>query len=99
MFSFGKDKDNETDEHATAPGAADSAPGTVGVSAHLTAAARENAEQELATRPRRKYTKRANAGAGESDQLALQAKVDSAILAQLEACYDPRAWGAVVTAP
>lgn len=99
MFSFGGKDDDTKDEHATTPGAANAAPNSGGVSDHLTSAARENAEQELVARPRRKYTKRTDNRAGESDQPALQAKVDAAILAQLEACYDPRAWGAVVTAP
>lgn len=101
VFSWGKDSAPPAgvDEHATTPGAQDTAPGASGVSAHTVAAARENAEAALARSPRKRGRPAADAGNVQRDSGALQAQINAEIRAQLDALHDPKLWGALLAAP
>lgn len=70
-------------------------PNSGGAANHLRAAAAAEANADLAARPRRGRPR----GSAASDNAALQAKIDGAIAAQLDALHDPKAWGALLALP
>jgi hypothetical protein len=90
LFSWGKSEELPSSETPETSGP---------VATTLSAEAREAAERELqvSTRRRGRPSKSADAGAGNSPALspALQAEINR----QLEQSYDPKIWGALLSAP
>lgn len=86
---------------ATIPsgGEATPQPNGGGAADHLRASATSEVASDLAARPRRRGRPPKDAANGGSDQRALQDQVNSAIVAQLDALHDPKAWGALLGAP
>lgn len=95
LFSLSLGGDANAPKPSAPPNAGGNQPGGGSAADHLRAAAAAEVTGDLASRPKRKYTKRANG----DDQRALQEKVDSAIIAQLDALHDPKAWGALLSLP
>jgi hypothetical protein len=95
LFDWSKKERVSLDEHATNPGDATSSP----VAATLSAEAREQAERELATSTRRRGRPSKSALPSVSDQPALSPVISAEIARQLESCYDPKTWGALLGAP
>jgi len=95
VFSWGRKEIPSTDEHATYAGAANASP----VAASLAADSRAEAERELQTTARRRGrpSKSTDAGAGDSPRIS--PALAEEIAKQLEACYDPKVWGALLCAP
>lgn len=95
VFSWGKKESSSLDEHAQNPGAANSSP----VASSLAADARAEAERELSssTRRRGRPSKATDASAGDTSRIS--PALAEEIAKQLEACYDPKVWAALLAAP
>lgn len=67
--------------------------------AHISAAARENVERDVSVATAKRGRPRKNAGdsAGNSDDVSR--KVNEAVIAQLDALHDPKAWEALLCLP
>lgn len=109
-FDWFKSDAPATDEHAEILGAdsASSPAAASGVAAHAVDSARQAANAALESAPRRRGRPPKNAQGSEPNQRASTASNGSASLPpelraeierHLEACYDPKAWGALLSAP
>lgn len=95
VFSWGKEKTPQVDEHAAHPGESGASP----MASSLAADSRAQAERELQTSSRRRGrpSKAADASAGDTSRIS--PALAEEIAKQLEACYDPKVWGALLAAP
>lgn len=103
VFDFLHNKTPRVDEHAENPGAdaQASVPNVGPVATHQIATAREDAlrlSSEATTRRKPGRPRRDSASSG-PNQSALQNSINAEIASQLEAVHDPKAWGALLSAP
>jgi len=99
LFSFREKNGAPTDEHASHAGASNSPPDSPTPSNAAITAARLAAETELQTSPRRRGRPPKNAALGGGNQPPVSQELANEIARQLEQCYDPKAWGALLAAP
>lgn len=105
LFSWGGKDDAApvpgVDEHAQAMGDVPNgpAPNSGTVASHQVEASAAAARAAADVSPRKRGRPRADGGVSGGDSRALQAKIDSAIAAQLDALHDPEAWGALLAMP
>lgn len=95
VFSWGKKETPSLDEHAANPGETSGSP----VAASLAADSRAQAERELQTSTRRRGRPQKIADAGGGDTSRISPALAEEIAKQLEACYDPKVWAALLAAP